>query len=101
MHTFDVNQNSASGKAKQIRDMLKIHLLDHRWLLPSQLDAHPTIWLVSVARAIIHNHTCSSLGLLIPVLHTLRKVCKLSYLSLLEYNHAGHYFENGSRPQYP
>jgi hypothetical protein len=45
---FDVNQNSASGKAKQIRDALKIHLFDHRWLLPSQLDAHPTIWLVSV-----------------------------------------------------
>jgi hypothetical protein len=43
-----VSQNSASGKARQIRDALKIHLFDHRWLLPSQLAAHPTVWLVSV-----------------------------------------------------
>ena len=38
---FEVNQNSASGKAKQIRDTLKIHLFDHHWLLPSQLAAQP------------------------------------------------------------
>ncbi len=46
---FSVNQNTASSKkAKQIRDELKIHLFDRRWLLPSQLDTHPTIWLVSI-----------------------------------------------------
>lgn len=45
---FDVSQNTASGKAKQIRDALKIHLFDHRWLLPSQLADHSTVWMVSV-----------------------------------------------------
>jgi hypothetical protein len=45
---FGVSQNSASGKAKQIRDMLKIHLFDHNWLLPSQLATSPTVWMVSV-----------------------------------------------------
>lgn len=45
---FDVNQNSASDKAKLIRDTLNIHLFDHRWLLPSQLAAHPMVWMVMV-----------------------------------------------------
>jgi hypothetical protein len=45
---FDVNQNSASGKAKLIRDMLKMSQFDHEWLLPSRLDDFPTVWLVSV-----------------------------------------------------
>ena len=46
---FEVSQTSASGKAKQIRDTLKIHLFDHHWLLPSQLADHPTVRLVSVS----------------------------------------------------
>lgn len=50
---FDANQNTASGKAKQIRDTLRIHLFDHRWLLPSQLAAHPAVWLVSVNGLIV------------------------------------------------
>ena len=34
------------------------------------------------------------------ILQTLRKVCKVRYRLLLEYNHAGYNFENGSRPEY-
>ncbi|MBL8153926.1 MAG: hypothetical protein JNM70_07065 [Anaerolineae bacterium] len=45
---FDVSQNSASAKAKQIRNALRIHLLDHNWLRPSQLAEHTAVWLVSV-----------------------------------------------------
>jgi hypothetical protein len=50
---FDVSQNSANAKAKQIRDALKIHVFDHHWLLPSQLEDHPAIWLVSVNGLIV------------------------------------------------
>jgi len=45
---FDVSQNTASGKAKQIRDALKIHMFDHHWLLHSQLAHHSPVWMVSV-----------------------------------------------------
>lgn len=45
---FEVNQNSASAKAKLIRDTLNINLFDHRWLLPSQIAKSPVVWLVSV-----------------------------------------------------
>lgn len=45
---FDVSQNSASAKAKQIRDTLNIDLFNHNWLRPSQLGDHPAVWMVSV-----------------------------------------------------
>jgi hypothetical protein len=50
---FEVSQNSASDKARKIRDMLKIHMLDHEWLLPSQMEDNPAIWLVMVNGLIV------------------------------------------------
>jgi hypothetical protein len=50
---FDVNQNSASGKAKLIRDTLNINLFDHRWILPGKIAKNPIVWLVSVNGRIV------------------------------------------------
>jgi hypothetical protein len=45
---FDVNQNTASGKAKQIRDSLKLNYFNHEWLLPDRIAQSPMVWMVSV-----------------------------------------------------
>jgi uncharacterized protein DUF6398 len=50
---FDVNQNTASGKAKLVRDVLKIDMLDHHWMLPSQINENPLIWHVMVNGLIV------------------------------------------------
>lgn len=56
---FDVNQNSASAKAKLIRDTLNINRFDHRWLLPSQIAKSPIVWLVSVNGMLMDIRTLS------------------------------------------
>jgi hypothetical protein len=45
---FDVSQNSASAKAKLIRDTFKMYQLDHNWMLPSRMDDNPLVWMVMV-----------------------------------------------------
>jgi hypothetical protein len=40
-------------RPRKIRDLLKIDMLDPRWTLPSQLDNHPYLWLISVNGFII------------------------------------------------
>ena len=43
-----VSQGSASGKAKEIRDMLKITQMDPNWCLPELIDRNPMVWMISV-----------------------------------------------------
>jgi hypothetical protein len=43
-----VSQQTASGRAQKIRDMLNISLLDFHWTLPSRMDDHPMIWILNV-----------------------------------------------------
>ena len=39
-----VAQSTGQGKAKAIRQMLRIHQFDHRWTLPSRWESNPLIW---------------------------------------------------------
>ena len=41
---FGVAESTGQGKAKAIRQMLKIHQFDYRWTLPSQWESNPLIW---------------------------------------------------------
>lgn len=43
---FQVNQSTARNKSRQIREILKMHQLDHKWILPSQVENIPGIWLI-------------------------------------------------------
>jgi hypothetical protein len=45
---FDVSQQSAGARAKQIRDLLNMHRFDHTWMLPSRMEDNPLIWMLSV-----------------------------------------------------
>jgi len=39
-----VAESTGQGKAKVIRQLLKIHQFDHRWILPSRWESSPLIW---------------------------------------------------------
>ena len=39
-----VAESTGQGKAKAIRQMLRIHQFDHRWTLPSRWESNPLIW---------------------------------------------------------
>lgn len=41
-----VAESTGQGKAKAIRQMLKIHQFDHRWTLPSRWESNPLIWML-------------------------------------------------------
>ncbi len=41
---FGVGESTGQGKAKAIRQLLKIHQFDHRWTLPSRWESNPIIW---------------------------------------------------------
>lgn len=43
-----VSQQTASGRAQKIRDMLNIFQLHPDWTLPSRVDDNPMIWILSV-----------------------------------------------------
>ncbi len=45
-----VAESTGQGKAKAIRQMLKIHQFDHRWVRPSQWESNPLIWTLQDAR---------------------------------------------------
>jgi hypothetical protein len=45
---FGVAESTGQGKSALIRKMLKIRQFDWHWLLPSQIDAYPIIWTLSV-----------------------------------------------------
>jgi len=45
---FGVAESTAQSKGKQIRDLLGIGLMDHRWTLPSRMDRNPMAWMIQV-----------------------------------------------------
>lgn len=45
---FGVASSTGCNKAKAVRDALGIWHGNHRWVLPSQLDASPMVWLLEV-----------------------------------------------------
>jgi hypothetical protein len=44
---FGISQSTAGNKSKQVRDLLKMHQLDHRWSLPSRIADSPFTWMIS------------------------------------------------------
>ena len=45
---FSVGQSTASGKSKQIRELLKMRQLDHKWMLPSMINNSSVVWIMMV-----------------------------------------------------
>ncbi len=45
---FGVGESTGQGKAKAIRDLLKIRPLDMTWCLPSRIEQNPMAWMVEV-----------------------------------------------------
>jgi len=45
---FGVAQSTASNKAKQIRDLFKMTMMDPDWYRPSQMDGNPMAWFIQV-----------------------------------------------------
>jgi hypothetical protein len=43
---FGIGQSTSQGKSKEIRDALKINILDPKWTLPSRLADNPRAWLI-------------------------------------------------------
>jgi hypothetical protein len=59
-NAFHISKSTAGNKAKQVRDLLKIHQLDHHWRLPSELKDSPFAWLISFNGFIVDVRTMSS-----------------------------------------
>ncbi len=47
-NAFGIAKSTAGNKAKQIRDLLKIGLMDPKWTLPSKMGSNTMAWLISV-----------------------------------------------------
>jgi hypothetical protein len=45
---FRVSESNGAARTKAIRDLLKIHPLDVQWMLPSQVDQNPMVWMIQV-----------------------------------------------------
>jgi hypothetical protein len=50
---FEVNKNTASGKAKRIRDSMKMRMMDPKWCPPSKLGDTMMAWLIQVNGLIV------------------------------------------------
>lgn len=48
-----VAESTGQGKAKVIRQLLKIHQFDHRWILPSRWESSPLIWTLQDSNGIL------------------------------------------------
>ena len=45
---FGVAESTGQGKAKAIRDLLKIRQFDFRWMLRQRIEESPMAWMISV-----------------------------------------------------
>jgi len=45
---FGVSGSTGQAKSKQVRDLLKMELMDPDWWLPSRMDENPLAWMISV-----------------------------------------------------
>ncbi|MHB8766443.1 MAG: DUF6398 domain-containing protein [Deferrisomatales bacterium] len=50
---FGVAESTAQTKGKQIRDLLRVGVMDPRWTLPSRLERNPMAWMVQVNGLIV------------------------------------------------
>ena len=45
---FGLSKSTGGNKSRQIKQMLKIGLMDSQWTLPSRMDDNPIAWMVTV-----------------------------------------------------
>ena len=45
---FGLSKSTGGNKSNLIKQILKIHMMDPHWTLPSQMDDNPMAWMVSV-----------------------------------------------------
>ena len=50
---FGLSKSTGGNKSSQIKQILKIDLMDARWTLPSRMDHNPMAWLISVDGLIV------------------------------------------------
>jgi hypothetical protein len=50
---FGISKSTGGNKSSQIKQMLKIGLMDSRWTLPSLMDDNPMAWMVRVNGLIV------------------------------------------------
>jgi hypothetical protein len=56
---FGIAQSTSQGKSKEIRDALKINILDPKWTLPSRLADNPRAWLIEFNGLIVDARSMS------------------------------------------
>ena len=44
---FSISKSTAANKAKQVRELLKMHRFDHHWCLPSKLQGNSMAWMIT------------------------------------------------------
>ena len=54
---FDSSPSNNRAKVKKIRDLLDIHLFDHRWQIKSRLATQDTIWMITLNGFIVDART--------------------------------------------
>lgn len=54
---FGISKSTIAGKAKQVRDLLKMHRFDHNWILPSLLEHSSMVWMIMVNGFIVDART--------------------------------------------
>jgi hypothetical protein len=50
---FQVGKSTPAGKSKEIRDLLRIDLMEPEWTLPSRMDDNPMAWSIMVDGLIV------------------------------------------------
>lgn len=56
---FGLSKSTVANKSKQIKDLLKIGILDPNWTVPSKLDRNPMAWMITVNGFIIDARNAS------------------------------------------
>ena len=50
---FEISKSTGGNKSSQIKQMLKIGLMDMQWTLPSRMEDNPMAWMVMVNGLIV------------------------------------------------
>lgn len=64
---FDLAASTGGNSAKKIRDLLRINIFSHEWMLPSRVDTSSLAWLITVD------------GLIVDARHMPREVQEVAY----------------------
>lgn len=54
---FNLSTSTVGSKAKQVRNILKMHRFDHKWCLPSKLNDNDFIWMITFNGFIVDART--------------------------------------------